>query len=168
MKYLALLLLLSGCAAPLSREANPAPEPISVVPEPMPTVTSPYTPENMPGVVGGSNVEDMPSFPVPIERIRATNALRAPYKDFLPQDATNGSNAYQNGSRAKEVFWLAHARINTNEVNRQAIIADRVMLHHLYVQATNGDEHAKMNYHRLRTNEVFMSRLTNSASESHQ
>lgn len=103
-----------------------------------------------------------PPVPVPIASIRSTNASRMPYRDFLPQDATNGSNAYQNGSRVKEHSLALRSKINTNEVQRQAIIADRVMLHNLYIQATNGDDHAKMNYHLLRTNEAFMSRLTNS------
>lgn len=141
MKYLALLLLLSGCAAPLSRETA------SPIPEPLPVALY-------------ATVSSMPDFPAPIDSMQATNASRMAYRDFLPQDATNVPSTSFNSPRAKPE--ALRSKISTNEVQRQAIFADRVMLHNLYVAATNGDEHAKMNYHLLRTNEAFMSRLTNS------
>lgn len=155
MKYVALILLLSGCAAPLSREpANPVPEPIGVVPENMPAITSPYTPESMPVVMGGSNIEDMPSFPVPIERIRVTNALRMTHNDFVAVGATNGSNAYQNGSRAKDA-WLAMAyKGDTNQIEAYK---ERSELHKAYLKAWHEhDTNALEQYRLTRTNRAKM------------
>lgn len=147
-----LLLLLGGCVSDAVTQSVP-----SSAPMPMFGATN----QNAIRMVS----DTMPDFPAPIASIRATMRLGCLTVTFYPKMLRNGSNAYQNGSRAKEHSLALRSKINTNEVQRQAIIADRVMLHNLYIQATNGDDHAKMNYHLLRTNEAFMSRLTNTPSK---
>lgn len=152
-----LLLLLGGCVSDAVTQSVPSSAPMPVF-----------------GVTNQNAIrtvsDTMPDFPAPLASIRATNSSRMPYRDFLPFSEPEG---FTNRTMGTETTYTEHnigndrplvlrSKINTNNVQRQAIIADRVMLHNLYVQATNGDEHAKMNYHLLRTNEAFMMRLTNS------
>lgn len=110
-------------------------------------------------VMGATNavVSPMPDFPAPIASIRATNASRMAYRDFLPQDATNGSNAYQNGSRAKDA-WLAMAyKGDTNQIEAYK---ERSELHKAYLKwAFNHDTNAAKAYLSVRTNEATMNRL---------
>lgn len=131
-----LLLLLGGCVS-------------DAVTSPMPVLGTP-----------NAVVRPMPDFPAPLASIRATNAYRMPYRDFLPQDATNVSNAYQNGSRGKRErdAWLAMAyKGDTNQIEAYK---ERSELHKAYLRwAFNHDTNAAKAYLSVRTNEAEMSRL---------